>query len=158
MSPRDRFAILPSGEIRINDRPLIDLVREVELPFAQEKYNEWIASGEDPSKVDLIAGDYSYLPPWMVMFPSKHLLDEPYRIAEEGFILKPEDSRIGKTTILGCTCGILECWFLLARISLTETTVTWSDFQQFHRDWWTYNLGSFIFARQDYELQLRGTF
>lgn len=155
MSHRDQFEVLPNGEIRINSQPLIELVREVELPFALKEYNDWIATGGDPTKVDLLAGDYSYLPPWMVMFPSRHLLDEPFRIAEEGFILKPEDPCREKTTILGCTCGIIECWFLLARITLTQTTVTWSDFQQFHRDWWTYNLGSFIFDRQDYELQLR---
>jgi hypothetical protein len=32
--------------------------------------------------------------------------------------------------------------------------VTWSDFEQFHRSDWRYDLGPFVFERAAYEAQL----
>jgi len=37
--------------------------------------------------------------------------------------------------VLGCTCGITECWFLLVRITVLDEVVIWSDFEQVHRPW-----------------------
>ena len=93
-----------------------------------------------------MAGDYISLRLWMVKFPSRHLLNKSLKIAEKGFVLKPGDPFRNKTALLGCTCGIIEYWFLLAKITLTNFTVTWSDFQQFYRKEWEYNL-SFTFNR-----------
>lgn len=118
------------------------------MPSAQIEYNARIEEGEEPKNLYIMAGDYMPLPLWMVKFPSRHLLDEPFKIAKKGFVFELDDPYINKTTLLGCTCGITECWFLLARITLTETTVTWSNFNQFYREW-EYNL-SFTFERKEY--------
>lgn len=40
---------------------------------------------------------------------------------------RPEDQS-GRTALLGCTCGIVGCGPLLARIEVGSDTVTWSDF------------------------------
>lgn len=80
--------------------------------------------------------------------PSRHLLGAPSR--EAGCFAIPEDDpRRRKTTLLQCTCGISECWFLLATITALEDFVIWSDFEQFHRDW-VYGLGPLVFARDAY--------
>lgn len=64
-----------------------------------------------------------------------------------------DDPRIGKATVLGCTCGIIECWFMQVRITLNKSTVQWSEFGQFHRDW-QLDLGLFTFDREQYEAEL----
>ena len=36
----------------------------------------------------------------------------------------------GTAWLLGCDCGDLGCWPLAAQITVTDATVTWSEFQQ----------------------------
>ena len=145
MSNRDRFELTKTG-IYINERSLIDIIKEIEMPYAQIEYDARIEEGEDPKDLYLLAGDYRPLPLHMVKFPSRHLLDNPKDFT---FGIHHSNPLKSKTTLLGCTCGIIECWFLLAKITLTETTVNWTDFQNFHREYWEYNL-SFAFDRQQY--------
>jgi hypothetical protein len=53
--------------------------------------------------------------------------------------------------LLGCDCGEVGCWPLTAHITLTESTVAWSHFQQPHRPSWNYDdFGPFLFDRQSY--------
>jgi hypothetical protein len=130
-------------EIRINGIPLIDLVRPLEIPYVEQENRE----DDDAMK----PGDYQYLPPSLVYLPSRNLLGEPY---DSGFRMDPGDSMIGKSTVLGCTCGEIECWFLVVRITLSKSEVRWSEFAQFHRDW-KYELGPYTFDRADYEMQLQ---
>jgi len=128
-------------DIYINGRNLIDIAKEVEIPFAK-------AEGHPD-----IAGGYMGLPPEGVFYPSKHLLGEPNR-------------RFGytdKTTVLVCgSCGEGGCWPLEVKITVSEDKVVWSDFGQPHRgpysksSHWKYdNLGPFIFDRKQYESELR---
>jgi hypothetical protein len=56
--------------------------------------------------------------------------------------------------VLGCTCGITECWFVQARVEIGQDVVRWFDFGEFHRPHWRYGLGPFTFARKQYESQL----
>ncbi|XXT18867.1 hypothetical protein WME94_52435 [Sorangium sp. So ce429] len=140
-------------ELRINGRGLIDLVREVELPYALREHDDRIAGGETAEELGprgALAGSYLYLSGGDVFLPSRNLLGEPYR---HGFGTEPEDPRNRKSLLLQCTCGITDCWFLLATIKVTEDTVVWSDFCQFHRDW-RYDLRPFVFDRGKYESQL----
>jgi hypothetical protein len=65
-----------------------------------------------------------------------------------------DDPRRDKATVLGCTCGVTECWFMQARIEVGPGWVRWSDFGQFHRPHWHYGLGPFTFDRRQYESQL----
>ena len=142
-------------ELRVNGIGLIDMVREVELPFAVREYNDRVAAGESAADLgprDGLAGNYIYPTVASTFHPSRQLLGETYK---HGFLTEVNDPRSGKSLLLGCTCGIIDCWFLLAKITVDEATVTWSDFIQFHRDW-TYDLGPFVFDRREYEAQLVG--
>ena len=55
--------------------------------------------------------------------------------------------------LLGCECGELGCWPLMARIDVREGEIVWSDFEQPHRaDSWSYQaLGPIGFERNQYE-------
>jgi hypothetical protein len=138
------------AEIYINNQSLIELVRPVEESFVQAEIKERRDEGEDIDELVLPAGDYLYLPPSMVLLPSHNLLDEPWN---SGFELESKSLQAGKATVLGCTCGVIQCWFLQVRIILSESIVEWADFGQFHRDW-EYNLGPFKFDREQYMSQL----
>ncbi|MEH2195331.1 MAG: hypothetical protein V7K98_22185 [Nostoc sp.] len=138
------------AEIYINNEPLIELVRQIEEPFVRAEIEERRAEGEKIREIDFLAGDYLYLLPSMVVLPSRNLLNEPWN---HNFSLEAGDPRIGKATVLGCTCGVIQCWFMLVRITLNESTVQWSEFSQFHRDW-QLDLGQFRFDREQYEFEL----
>lgn len=130
----------PQVEIYINNRRLIDMVREVELPYAvRENHPD-------------IAGGYMGLSPDIVFFPSPHFLgdhteDFPYTT---------------KTGILACeACGEIICWPLLVQIDVGEDTVIWHDFEQPHRKagsvlgsllghWQYERLGPFEFDKEQY--------
>ncbi len=139
------------AHISINGVSLLDLVRAAEVPWVLAEKEDRREEFDDPKGFDFRAGDYHYLPASMVLLPCRQLLDEP---ADWGFVLEPDDPRRAKATVLGCTCGIIECWFLQVRIELSADTVRWSDFCQFHRDAWVYDLGPFTFVRAEYERQL----
>ncbi|WP_319672758.1 hypothetical protein [Streptomyces sp. ME18-1-4] len=61
-----------------------------------------------------------------------------------------------RTPLLGCPCGLWQCWTLMARIGTTSTTVTWSAFHQPEREeWGELPIGPFVFERTAYETALR---
>ena len=149
----DRFKLTKTGDIHINNSSLIDIVKEIELACIKTDYESWEnKENENLNELLLLAGNYQPLPLWMIKSPARYFLDEPEDFTY-GFGIKLDNPMKSKTTLLGCTCGIIQCWFLLAKITLADTTVTWSDFQNFHRDWWEYDL-SFTFDRQEYEAGL----
>lgn len=127
---REEHHLGPGQELHIliNGQLLIDLVRSVELPFAQ-------AEGHPG-----LAGQYGWL------------LDVECEIQH----LKTEECML-----LGCNCGIPECWPLTTQVSQTEDTVSWSRFRNCHRAegrthvWDHSALGPFIFDRQQYETAVR---
>ena len=88
-----------------------------------------------------LAGNYHYPNGCYVFLPSRNLA-RASRIGMD-FLRPPDDPRNRKSLLLECTCGITDCWFLLATITVTENAVMWSDFCQFHRDW-RYDLGPFL--------------
>jgi len=142
--------------IWVNERRLVDIVCEVELPFATAEYDSRKADGEaveDYGPRDYLAGQYMPIPDDMVLLPSLNLLGEPY---DSGFLVSEDDPSKGKSLLLSCTCSVIDCWFLLAKIEVTNEHVTWSKFQQFHRDW-PYDLGPFIFDKQEYMHVLSGS-
>ena len=57
----------------------------------------------------------------------------------------------GRAAVLGCECGVAECWPLRVRITWRDDTVVWSDFEQPNRPWSYERLGPFVFAREPYE-------
>ncbi|WP_433509197.1 hypothetical protein ACQP2T_35170 [Nonomuraea sp. CA-143628] len=134
-------------EIVIDGVSLLDLVREAELPYAR---SEQLERAEEfaPEPAPLLAGAYSCFPG--TAWPSRHYLGEPAEVA-----YNQEDD---ETMLLGCSCGIPECWALLARIEVTDTEVRWSGFSNNARDWdLSATLGPFVFSRRQYEQALRAT-
>ena len=127
-------------DIYIDGRFLVDIIREVETPFF---------AAEDSDTGGFVAGGYLSLSRLDSYLPSRNLLGEPF---QHYFDIEPDNIHYGKSILLGCTCGITECWFLVAQITLTATTVQWSRIGQFHRNC-EYDL-EFVFDRQQYESQL----
>jgi len=123
-------------KIEVNGVALPELVREAELPSAREDEEEEMAG----NYIGLVAG---YM-----------------RIDLAGQFLGGqgtpmfEDSE-GKTALLGCGCGEVGCSPLMARITVTDDTVRWDDFEQPTRPDWDYEgLGPFTFERAQYERAL----
>lgn len=131
-------------DIFINDRSFLEIIRETEEPIIAKENLQRDAESQ------LKAGDYYSLPATLTYLPCRNLLDEP---DEFDFLIEPEHLHSNKSTLLGCTCGVLECWFIVAKITLTPTTVTWSNFAQFHFDY-EYDLKPFVFEREQYEREL----
>jgi hypothetical protein len=129
--------------IFINGRNLIDMVREVELPFAT-------AEGSA-----CIAGAYMGLPKSVALSPSQQLLGRP----EEGF-----QGKGGRTCLLICSeCGESICWPLQAKVIITDTEIIWTHFIQPYRastdqkSIWKYEeFGPFRFSKQQYLKALQG--
>ena len=151
-APLDVFRLDDHGDILVNDRPLIEIVREEELPAATEEYERRKADPNVPSSSEILAGQYSTLPAEMMVLPSRNLLGEPKEFAS-AFKLKPDSPVLQKSPVLGCACGAWDCWILLARITVDDELVRWTDFEHFNRDW-PYTL-KYTFARSAYEAQLR---
>ncbi len=134
--------------LEINGRDLIEWIYDVERPLVDEELAA--DDGEAPDRGEDFAGQYLGLGESVYRLPSRALLGEvPSWEASVAFQTAPDDPRRRKTTLLDCTCGISECWFLLATITVLDDVVIWSDFEQFHRAW-VYDLGPFVFDREAY--------
>lgn len=114
--------------IFINGQSLTDLVRSVELPFAE------LEGCPD------LAGQYDWL------------VDMYYEIQH----LRTEDCMV-----LGCNCGIPDCWPLTVRVSMADDIVCWSHFQNWHcikgcaHEWDHSASGPFVFDHQQYEAEVK---
>jgi hypothetical protein len=135
--------------IVVDGVPLIERVRELELPYAEaeeiERADEF-ADFPPGTLAGELAGNYVSLSTNFA-WPSRHFLGEPLEL--------PHGGDEGETMVLACTCGINDCWALLTRVVLTEQTVTWSGFRNNSRDWDLSGLGPFVFDRSEYEDALR---
>jgi hypothetical protein len=138
--------VLDEAMISINGRSLLDMIREVEAPFAT-------AEGS-PRR----AGSYRALPADVAFLPSRHLLDDVEPIySDAGWT-----GEVAKPAVLICVCGEPGCNPLCVRIDVQEDVVVWHDFQQPHRvgegqtSAWSYQqIGPFTFQRRAYERALR---
>ena len=140
------FEFAPAGEdfpdglrqikIEVNGVELPDLVREAELPFARSDDEEDMAG----NYIGLVAG-------YMRIDLAGQFLGGQGTPMFEG-----EEER---TALLGCGCGEVGCSPLMARINVTDETVTWEDFEQPTRPDWDYEgFGPFRFERAQYERAL----
>ncbi|BDI34007.1 hypothetical protein CCAX7_60580 [Capsulimonas corticalis] len=134
----------PAVAIFVNGRSLIDLAREIELPFAE-------AEGRTTD-----AGNYAWLRLNWLHGPWEHF----HGTAESEFYYR------AKTNLLECgDCGVSGCWPLLARIEVKKTIVVWKKFEQPYRrkkyassrvKHWNYDIfGPFRFDREQYETALK---
>ncbi|MEZ4454532.1 MAG: hypothetical protein R3B09_34085 [Nannocystaceae bacterium] len=140
---------VPGAAVEINGQDLIDLVREVERPLVTAEVAARRAAGEALAPDTDYSGQYAGLSLARYLLPTRALVDEPACWPADAFRIDDDHPCRRKTTLLACTCGIDECWFLMATITVVEDAVIWSDFEQFHREW-VYDLGPFVFARAAY--------
>jgi hypothetical protein len=124
--------LVDAVNIFVNDRNLVDILREVELPFRAQEGKPRLAD------------KYVGLPPEHVFLPSPRLLGEPVMYYDY-------DSSQGKIPILGCGCGDVGCWPFWISIKLRDDVVIWDDFEQPHRRAWRYDeMRPFVFDRAQY--------
>ncbi|MFD3704372.1 hypothetical protein ACFWUP_14625 [Nocardia sp. NPDC058658] len=65
-------------------------------------------------------------------------------------------TRRKKTPVLACSCGEMDCWPLLTRITLTGDLVVWDCFEQPYRPTRDYTgFGPFLFDRNQYDNAVR---
>lgn len=108
-------------EIYINGENFREKVCKQELPFAEQEGNPGIAGHAPITPREL--------------YQSLH---DDY--AEEECV-----------SILGCCCGVVDCWPLDVAIEVGKNVVTWYGFNMYHRKNWDYSsLGSFVFDKQQY--------
>ena len=126
--PKPNYGI----SILVNSRPLGELAREIERPFADAEGHPELAGGY----LGLSWGDISESP--------EHFLGSPSAVCFED----------GDTVLMGCVCGQWECWPLTADIAIDDTSVQWSHFRNGHRDWDLTGLGPFTFDLGQYKSAL----
>ncbi|MFE9484480.1 hypothetical protein ACFYNM_38610 [Streptomyces spororaveus] len=89
---------------------------------------------------------------------AEHVLGDPVRHFLGDAAPDVRDIQTDATPVLGCPCGMWECWPLFARITATPGTVTWAAFRQPRRQaWGDLALGPFVFPRPAYEHALTHT-
>jgi len=96
--------VVDAVNIFVNDRNLVDILREVELPFRAQEGRPHLA------------GKYVGLPPEDIFLPSPRLLGEPVTYYDY-------DSSQGKIAVFGCGCGDVGCWPFRVKIKLREDVV-----------------------------------
>ncbi len=127
--------------VRVDGRPLADLVRGAELPAAS-------AEGS-PS----LAGSYGGIPLWWFQGDGARSVTDHYLGGAESHLHSGPHT---KTVLLACECGEPGCWPLMARVTVSESEVVWDEFEQPHRNAWNYDdLGPLRFEREQYGDALR---
>ncbi|MFI6979040.1 hypothetical protein ACIBSV_10635 [Embleya sp. NPDC050154] len=127
----------------IDGASFLESVRRAELPDALAEQAER-ADEFAPDPAPLPAGTYMYAQG----FSLEHLLGgKPDMV--------PHGAEEGETILLGCDCGIFDCWALTATITAGEDTVTWSNLQNTYRDWNYDSIGTLTFSRRQYETSWR---
>ena len=112
--------------VAINGEPLLELIRWREQSFAAK-------DGQG-----CIAGDYAYLS--LIDFEELFL-----RTALEADLAQDERDVV----LLGCPCGIWNCWYLALRIKFETETVKLYEFKNPRRRDWRYGL-EFKFDRASF--------
>ncbi len=116
----------------IDGRSIINILKEVEMPFCKKEGTLEIA------------GNYSGLPISLVRPPLKLYYGEQSRRTD------------GKITLLICDCLSAGCWDFVAEIESTDQKVIWKNFEQIHRRNWNYDeLGSFEFDKDQFASALK---
>lgn len=121
-------------QIFIDGVDLHAMIRDYELPMAKR---------EDAKR---IAGDYFVL--------DAETVDRAYFLGEA---VREYGIPLEKVALMGCCCGVVACWPLLARIRISKSSIFWEDFEQPYRSseseagFWDYSeFGPFEFDRTQY--------
>ena len=127
-------------DLSINGTRFINLVKNIEYPYALLEKNEGMA------------GAYEGIPAIFALPPAQHFFGQPVR----------DYSYPGSKTALleYAHSGIPGDWTLIARIEVADKTVIWTAFEQIKRSekskqyWDYYDLGKFIFEKDQYTAAL----
>ena len=139
-------------KLLINNIPLLDIVKNEEIPYSLQEFKEHQRDESfTESDPKYLAGQYMNMMIHDTYFPNKNLLGQP---RETDYVIDKSDPLKEKSTLLYCDCGITDCWLFMCKITINENTVTWSDFEHFHRDW-KYNFGPYTFDKTEYLKQLK---
>ena len=117
-------------EIYINNREIIDILKEIELPFAEEEGH--------PS----LAGGYGHNVPKFL-----------YESLNDAFVEGTYNQQCGVEILCCGDCGFPGCWSAVAYVRQDDDFVYWENFRQNHRKNWKYNL-SYKFDRAEYEKEM----
>ena len=112
--------------VAINGEPLLELIKR--------RYQSFAAKDGQAS----IAGSYAYLS--LIDFEELFL-----RAALEADLAQDERDVV----LLGCPCGIWDCWYLALKIKFEANAVKFSDFTNPRRKDWRYGL-EFKFDRVNF--------
>lgn len=123
------FDVSKAVEIYINDTKLVDILHEIEIPYATNEGK--------PS----LAGSYGHLTP-KELFDNLTNSKAPDEYNEE----------FGNEILCCGGCGDSGCWSVYVFISYDDYYVYWYKFRHNHRDW-KYNI-SYKFDRKEYEKSL----
>jgi hypothetical protein len=121
-------------QIFVDGVALIEILKAIELPFAEREGHP-----------DL-AGNYDWVDA------------DSFDLADFVQYLSPINKKI---SVLECECGCLGCWPLHVRVTADDRHVIWNEFENPFRSGggvvaqWTYeNLKSFVFDRFQYEAEV----
>lgn len=114
-------------EIYINGREIVDILKELEMPFADEEGHP------------TLAGAYGHRIP-----------KELYNVLSESLIENSYEWEYGAEVLCCNDCGFPGCWSATVKIRQDEKFVYWENFEQNHRKNWKYDL-SFKFDKNEYE-------
>ena len=128
--------------IKIDDIPLAEIMREIELPMAEKEGKPQLAGGYDA-----------------IGIPKN---PEKYFLGQEVFSYDDEEDE-EKIEVQECACGSDGCWPLLCKVEVGDKTVIWKDFEQPHRSvdsaasYWDYSgFDGFVFGKEQYMEALKG--
>jgi hypothetical protein len=134
------------------DQVVIPVIDGQDLPSILKAHEAQFANYEGHPE---LAGQYGGLPISQISNPALYFLGQ-----------STEDN-LGddKTSVLECTCGSTGCWPFLVRITTEGDFITWSDFEQPHRNpdsagsYWNYSsVPPFQFSSEQYEAAVSHTF
>ena len=66
------------------------------------------------------------------------------------FLLGEKPEYHGKTYLLSCSCGIVQCRSIVARIRVQKQQVIWDAFEEPDHDWDYEGFGPFVFDLEQY--------
>ncbi len=150
---KDRSATPWQVIVLVNGTPLLDLVTAIEEPLVAAEIAQRVAAGDPAEELQsLMAGAYMYPTETHMTGAQAHTF---LGRIEDHFVLDDDDPQRGHIIVLGCDCGTIGCWPLIADVAVADDSVTWHHFCQFHRDWRYDGLGPYRFDRAQYDQALR---
>lgn len=130
--------------IRIDGRPLLELVADAEAPHAAAVNAARRAAGPPQSEWEpLVAAGYGY--------PTVDMMRHPLAAALLGRVAPHSWLELtpGELELLICDCGDAGCGALVMRLDVQDEVVVWSGFRRPQREW-ALDLGPLRFDRGAY--------